>query len=352
MSLESYLRAVPKAELHVHLEGAIPPGTLLTLARRHGVALPSETEDDLRHWFQFRDFDHFTAIYGAICECLRDAADFERVVYDVGAELARQNTHYAEVSISTARHRFRGVDFDTVFAGINRGQEQVRRDFGVELRWIFTIIRQWPDPALTAPMADYVTDVAIEGKNDGVVALGLAGAEAGAPPEPFCPWFERARATGLHSAPHAGEMMGAESVWGAIRSLGAERIAHGVRSIEDDALVAFLAERGTALDVCLRSNVCLGVYPRLEDHPLPRLLRAGVTMTLNSDDPPMFDTTLADEYAALADPFALDIAAIDEIVLNGIRHSFLDGEGKGEYLARFQREMGDLKETHLRTESV
>jgi len=347
LSLESYCRAIPKAELHVHLEGSLRPATLLALARRHNVDLPATTEGDLARWFQFRDFDHFSRIYGVICECLRDAADFERVVYDFGAEMARQNVRYAEVSVSAARHRARGVDVDTFLPGINRGRELAKRDFGVEMRWIFTVIRRWDDQALTRPMADYVTDVAVEARNEGVVALGLAGAEEGAPPEPFEPWFDWARTNGLHSAPHAGEMMGAESVWGAIRSLGAERIAHGVRAVEDAELVEFLAGRDIALDVCPRSNVCLGVYPGLGEHPLGRLFDAGATITINSDDPPMFGTTLSDEVETLPAVFGLGSGEIDEIVLNGVRYSFLRDDEKSEYMTMFRREMDELKDAHL-----
>ena len=140
-------------------------------------------------------------------------------------------------------------------------------------------------------------------------------------------------------------------MWGAIRSLGAERIAHGVRAIEDARLVTHLAGTTIALDVCPRSNVCLGVYPKLEDHPLPRLIRAGVAVTINSDDPPMFGTSLSDEAVTLADPFGMDVETVDGIILNGIRHSFLSEERKAGFLTEFQREMDALKAIHLGTET-
>lgn len=194
---------------------------------------------------------------------------------------------------------------------------------------------------------DYVTSVAIEGREDGVVALGLAGAEAGAPPERFGAWFDRARAAGLHSAPHAGEMMGPESVWGAVRALGAERIGHGVRAVEDDSLVRYLTEQRIPLEVCPRSNICLGVYHRLEDHPLPQLYAAGVVVTVNSDDPPLFNTTLSEELETLVDPFGLKVTAIDEIVLNGVRSTFLPPERKTVLEAEFRGEMEALRVTHL-----
>jgi len=192
-----------------------------------------------------------------------------------------------------------------------------------------------------------VTDAAIAGQADGVVALGLGGIEPGHPPEPFAPWFERARAAGLHSAPHAGETAGPASVWGALHALEAERIGHGVRANEDPALVEYLAERGIPLEVCPTSNVRIGVYPDLAAHPLPRLHAAGVIVTINSDDPPLFNTTLNDEVVLLGNPFGLGVPAIDEILLNGVRHSFLAPERKREMAAAFRAEWATLKSVHL-----
>lgn len=208
-------------------------------------------------------------------------------------------------------------------------------------------MRRWDDPAETRAQADYTTAAALEGRADGVVALGLAAAEAGAPPAPFAPWFERARAGGLHSAPHAGEMAGPASIWGAVRALGAERIAHGVRAVEDPALVAYLAAAGIALDVAPTSNVRLGVYPSYAAHPLPRLHAAGVALTINTDDPPLFGTTLNDEVALLARPFGLDVAAIDAILLDGVRKSFLPKERRQALAAAFAAELAALKAEHL-----
>ncbi|MDP9363555.1 MAG: adenosine deaminase, partial [Chloroflexota bacterium] len=202
-ALAAYARAAPKVELHVHLEGAIRPETLLELARRNRVALPAEDLGGLRRWFAFRDFAHFVEVYVAITQCLRTEADYALIVHEFGAAMAAQNDRYAEVTFSPATHHLLGVPQEVYFAGLTRGREQARAEFGVEIAWVFDIVRQYADPARTAPMADYTTAVAIEGKEDGVVALGLGGAEAGAPPEPFAPWFERARAAGLRSVPHA-----------------------------------------------------------------------------------------------------------------------------------------------------
>lgn len=337
MSLGSYARAAPKAELHVHLEGSIRPETLLTLARRNGATLPGNSVEALRRWFSYRDFGHFIEVYVAITRCLRRAEDYELVAYEFGAEMARQNVRYAEVTFSPSTHHHLGVPHDAYFGGLTRGRERAREEFGVEIAWVFDIVRDAPR------YADYTTGVAIEGREDGVVALGLGGWEASHPPEPFAPWFERARAAGLHSVPHAGETAGPESVWGALRALGAERIGHGVRSIEDPALVEHLAERGVPLEVCPTSNLRLGVYGGLDEHPLPRLRSAGVALTINSDDPPLFNTTLNDEAALLAEPFGLGLAEIDEVLLSGVRHSFLPRERKRAMEAEFRAELAALK---------
>jgi aminodeoxyfutalosine deaminase len=292
MSLETYLKAAPKAELHVHLEGSIRPATMLTLAKRNAVALPCATPEQLRDWFRFRDFDHFVEVYGAISRCLRTADDYELIAYELAEELAGQNARYAKVGFSPAFHTRMGVADRTYLDGLARARDRAQRELGVELAWIFDLGRAWRGGATeTQRWAAYTVDLAIEARAEGVVALGLGGPEAGHPPEPFAPLFERGRAAGLHSAPHAGEHAGPASVWGALNSLAAERIAHGVRAIEDPALVAELARRGVALDVCPTSNIRLSVFTSLAEHPLPRLHAAGVPITVNTDDPPLFGTT-------------------------------------------------------------
>jgi len=346
-ALAQYLQAVPKAELHIHLEGAIQPETVIELARRNSVPLPAESAEELRRSFIFRDFDHFIESFLSGVSCLKTGEDFEQIVYELGSELARQNVRYAEVTMTPSTHYRRGISHEVYFAGMQRGRERVLADFHVEMNWIFNIVRKWSDSTLTIPMADYVTNVAIECKDEGVVALGLAGSEAGAPPEPFALWFERARAAGLHSLPHAGEHAGPESIWGAINALGAERIAHGVRAIEDPHLVEHLAQHSIPLDITPTSNICLGVYPSYAAHPLPALHAAGVPLTISTDDPPLFNITLNQEINLLATSFGLDLAAIDEIILNGIRCSLLPEERRRELEASWRVELEALKTSYL-----
>lgn len=345
MSLDSYLRAAPKAELHVHLEGTVQPDTVLELARRNGVALPYSTVPELREWFTFRDFGHFIEVYGSISRCLVTADDYELIGWEYAQELARQNCRYAEVGFTPFFHSRMGVADATFLDGLGRARERAWTELGVEIAWNFDIGRGAVGG--THRWADYTVGIAIDAKSEGVVALGLAGPEAGYPPEPYAPYFERARAAGLHSYPHAGEHAGSASVRGALDALGAERIAHGVRAVEDPALVDDIAARGIALDVCPTSNICLGVAPSLVEHPLPSLLAAGVAITIASDDPPLFNTTLNDEVVRLAGPFGLDVATIDEILLNGVRYSFLPAERKQALETEFRAELDSLKAVHL-----
>jgi adenosine deaminase len=343
--IERYVTAVPKVELHVHLEGSIQPTTLLTLAQRNGVPLPVQTAEEMQRWFTFRDFNHFIEIYFAISRCLKTADDYELIVYEFGANMARQNVRYAEVTFSPSTHYFSlGVPFDTFFAGLTRGRQRAQTEFGVEIRWIFDIVRDIPDAARNRKRAEYTLEVAQEGREDGVVALGLGGAEVNHPPERYVTWFEKALETGLHSAPHAGETVGSASIWGALRTLGAERLGHGVRAIEDPTLVEYLAEGQVPLEICPTSNICLGVYADISSHPLPRLHAAGIPITINSDDPPLFNTTLNHEVGLLFNVFKFDVNTVNAILLNGVRHSFLPLQEKHTMEAVSRAEMARLQQ--------
>jgi len=329
----------PLAELHVHLFGAIPQEVVRELARRHRVTLPAPLAEGVPAGFRYRDFGHFAELMVAQRPLLASVDDLELIAGGFCAALAGQGVRYAEVMVTPQGLAARGLAFPAWLEALNRVRTRARADLGLELRWILDINRAAPD-AERAYWADMTLEFAIAGRDAGVVALGLGGPEAGRPPEPFAPWFERARAAGLHSVPHAGEMAGPESIWGAVRALHAERIAHGVRAVEDPALVAHLAERRIALDLCPSSNVCLGVYPSLAQHPLRRLHESGVPVTVNSDDPTMFGTTLTDEVAALAGPLGLDEAAISGVLDNGFAYAFdtspspPEGEGRGGWERR------------------
>jgi adenosine deaminase len=342
MRLREYLKAAPKAELHLHFQGAIRPETLLELARRHTIDLPVDNAAQLREWFRFRDFAHFVEVYATLRACLMEAQDYELVTYELGGMLAAQHVRYAEVTFTPGPEVYRGPR-ETFFDGLTRGRERVLRDFGADIRWIFDIPRRTVTLHPDIPLADFITAVAIDGRNAGVVALGLGGTELGYPPETFERWFDRARAAGLHSAPHAGETAGPESVWGALRALGAERIGHGVRAAEDPQLMEYLVEHRIGLEVCPTSNVRLGVYPSLVAHPLAELMARGAAVSVNTDTPAIFGIELTDELCLLESEFGFTPAAVDRVLLNAFETSFLPVDEKRALVASVRSELEGLR---------
>ena len=322
--LDDQIRAMPKVELHVHLEGSIQPATLLALARRHAIKLPADTVAGLRAWYTFTDFPHFIDIYKAISACLRTPDDIELIAREFLAGQATQNIRYSEVTYTAYTHyATKHISFSDQLAALNRARAWAEAELGVSMGLIIDIERTvTPDEGLV--VADWV----IGALGQGVVALGLGGPEAGNPPERYAAAFERALAAGVPRVPHAGETAGPDSIWGALRRLHAQRIGHGVRCLEDPALVAELRARQIPLEVCPTSNVCLHVAPSMAAHALPRLLAEGLYVTLNSDDPPMFNTSLTGEYLAVAHTFGLSLADLQQLALNAARASLLPADKK------------------------
>jgi aminodeoxyfutalosine deaminase len=314
--LTEFVDALPKVELHVHLEGSIAPSTLLALARSQPNSRLPSSEEGLRELYHFRDFAHFLEVYLLICRHLRSAADFALITRELGASLAAQNVRYAEVTLTPMGHVLRGVAPEALFEGIEQGRAEVETEHGVRLRWCTDI-----DGGGGPELAVETVELVLRHRPAGLVSLGLGGAEV--PRGQFARAFEIARDAGLHSVPHAGEAAGPESVWDAIDRLGAERIGHGVRCLEDPELVAELRRRRVPLEVCPTSNVRTGVVADLAVHPLPGLIAEGLVVTLNSDDPPMFGTTLRDEYIRAAQTLDLGPAVLRELARNAARAAFL-----------------------------
>jgi len=340
MTITDFIRAMPKAELHIHLEGAIEPATLLRLAERNQVRLPVSTLEELHAWYKFQDFASFVAVYLTIQSCLRSAADFSLIAYELGVDMARQNIRYREATVTPYTHlvQDKGLVAEDIISGLEDGRQRARRDFGVEMRWVLDIHRNLPPPA-----GEVTAQLAIDWRDRGVVALGLGGDESQDGTAQFAPFFQRARAAGLHSAPHAGEVAGPASVWGALRDLHAERIGHGVRSIEDPHLLAYLKDHQVPLEVNPTSNVCLNVYHSLDQHPVIHLLAMGLNVTINSDDPPLFNTTLTQEFERLTACFDLDEADLEMLSLNAVRAAFLPEGQKQQLEQAFVAEFAALR---------
>ena len=341
MRLETFIRQMPKVELHVHLEGSIQPETLLELARRNQVKLPATTVEGLRRWYTFTNFAHFIEIYLTISSCICSAEDIELIAREFLRGQAAQNIQHSEVTFTPYTHFSlnRQIPFADQLAALSRARDWAAEELGISVSWVLDISRNVRPVEHGLVVADWV----IAGKDNGVVALGLGGPEIGHPPELFAEAFDRVRAAGLASVPHAGETVGADSMRNALKILGAQRIGHGVRCLEDADLVAELRERQIPLEVCPTSNVCLGVAASIADHPLPQLLEAGLYVTINSDDPPMFNTTLTDEYLKVTEAFGFDVETIERLVINAVRASLLPESARTVLEEKFGREFAALR---------
>ena len=282
-------RPFPKIELHVHLEGTVRADTLRAIAKRNDYALP----DDLESLYRFRDFAHFIEVWILTTNALHTEQDFRQMVVDYAAEATSHGCVYLEGIFSPAERVRRGVGWEEIYEGVCSGAEEARAKHGVEIRLTPDIPR-----GFTQEEARATVEWAARYRERGVVGVGLGGLEAQFPPEPYADVFRLAHSLGLGSVPHAGEAAGAPSVRGALEALGADRIRHGIRSVEDPGLVTELAGRGTVLDVCPLSNLRTGVVASLAEHPLPQLVAAGVQCSISTDDPAMFDTDLTRDYEA------------------------------------------------------
>ncbi len=340
-AIDHFIALMPKVELHVHLEGTIRPGTLRDLAKRHCIDLPVRDDASLTAFYQFRNFDHFIDVYVAACQCLRRPEDFTRVVCELGADAASQHIRYLEVHFNPEPHqRKRGITFTELLAGMNEGRRAVRDSYGVEMRWIADGVRDADSgPISVEQTVDWITTLV---PSDGVVALGLGGREIGYPPELFAAPFQRARQAGLHVAAHAGETTGPDAIWSTLRHLKPERIGHGIAAIHDSTLVDRLTKERIPLEVCPTSNIRTGVVRDLAEHPFRLLDDAGVLVTVNSDDPPMFGTTLTDEFRLLRQHAGYGVAGLCRFTFNAIAASFLPAEEKRELHDRCHREINAL----------
>lgn len=322
--LERRIRAIPKFELHVHVEGASDPDTYWALAERNGIELPHDDLESFRSWFDFVDFDHFVEVYVASVNLLTSPEDFRFLVEAFHGHQGRQNIVYSEAFLS-ATYIAERFDPDAMIDAIAEGLERGRRRHGVEVRLIPDIARH--EPASQRPVLDFVK----RGFDRGVfLGLGLGGPEKGFPPELFTETFAEARKHGMHVVAHAGEGAGPESVRGAVEALGAERIGHGVRSVEDPELMALLRDRQVPMEVCPVSNYRLGIVDRGEPHPIRRMVDAGLLCTVSSDDPGMFSTSLPGEYLRLADQgFSWDeLVRLDR---NALEAAFMSEEERARY---------------------
>ena len=285
----------PKIELHVHLEGAIRPHTLLQIAERNDAPLPVTTEEELSQLYEFRDFRHFLEVWVMSTNCLRTASDFAQVVVDYAAEAASYGAVYLEAIFSPAERMLRGISGEELFTGYAEGAVQAYEEHGVTIRFTPDLYRTLTD----FDVAEQVANLSVKYADRGIVGLGIGGLEGASPLTPFARSFDIARDGGLGLVPHAGEAGGPDSIREAL-GIDPKRLRHGIRAVEDPDLLAEIVERGIVLDVCPTSNLRTRVVSTVAEHPLPALVAAGALCSISTDDPAMFNTDLGHEYELAA----------------------------------------------------
>jgi adenosine deaminase len=338
MPSESFVREMPKVELHVHLEGSIRPETVLKLSKRNDVPLPADTVEGLREWYTFRDFPHFVDVYVAVSKCIVTPDDVELITREFLEGQKAQNVLHSEVTYTASTiEKYNKIPWPDQLAALNRAREYGEKELGITMNVIVDIVRgDEPERALE------VARWAAEAQGNGVCALGLAGEERLGTAQ-YREAFELAQAAGLPIAAHAGETQGTQSIKEVLEIAKANRIGHGVRCIEDHAVVRELRDRQIPLEVCPTSNVRLGVFPSLEEHPLPRLLDQGLYVTVNSDDPPMFGTTLTDEFQRTSKAFEFTDDILWTLSLNAARAAFLPEGQKRELMQKMREGFSEIE---------
>jgi adenosine deaminase/aminodeoxyfutalosine deaminase len=337
----NFIQSLPKAELHLHLEGSVEPETLAELSRRHGTpfiasnpaysASPSSGQVlsvvQARALYNYSNFMEFLFAFKAVTERLRTPDDFELITYRLMERLNSENIVHAEVYISVGVYLWRGDDFDVLFQGMERGRERGERDFGISLLWLFDSVRQFG-----AEAAYRVLEKAVQFRHSNVVGLGIGGDERLASPELFREVYAQARALGLRLTAHAGETAGPESISGALDALGAERLGHALTAYQSRELLSRLVREQIPLEICLTSNLRTGCCPDLSQHPLGTYLEEGALVTLSTDDPAMFGTSLVREYQLAQKAFGLSNLQLRLLAANSFRASFLSEQRKQHYL--------------------
>ena len=322
----SFIRLLPKAELHLHLEGAIEPATLLELRKRHGK---SSNPAEIEQLYRYDDFSGFLMAFKTVTEDLQAPEDYELITYRLMENLKAQGVLHAEVYVAVGVCLWRNQDFDAIFEGLERGRERGERDFDVSLLWIFDAVRQFG-----ADAAQKVFEYAVRYHDRNVVGIGIGGDEKKGPPELFRDGYAFAADHGLRLTAHAGESTNAESIWGAL-NLHAERIGHGLKAYQDPELVEELAKRQIPIEICITSNLRTGCCPSLAEHPVRNYFDQGLMITLNSDDPAMFGSTITQEYQLAQTAFAFTDEHLRELARNSFEASFLPAEKKLAFLNLF-----------------
>jgi len=325
-ALEAFIASLPKAELHVHHVGSASPAIVAELAARHPGRVPSDP-DALADYFTFTDFAHFIDLYLSVVDLVRTPEDIWTLTHGIAQELARQQVRYVELTCSPVTN----VPIEAFVESIEDVRVVAERDLGLTMRWIWDIPGE-----LGLPAGVETLGYALDHGPSSLIGFGLGGPEIGVPRPQFEDVFAKARAAGLHSVPHAGETTGPQTIWDAIHVLGAERIGHGTSAVQDPSLLDYLAEHQIPVEVSPTSNIATRAVATFAEHPLRQMVEAGVPVSINSDDPPMFSTTLTTEYGVAAALLDLDEAGIADLALAAVDHSFAPEDVKSSLRAEIR----------------
>jgi adenosine deaminase len=331
------IKSIPKVEQHIHLVGSTRPETLLWLIEESGIDAPYETVEDVKRFFQYRNFNHFINVYTAVYELINVENQFERITYEMLEDEHRCNVFHVEASFSAPDHVRRGLDYGLMLNAINRGIRKANRDFGIDCCLRVDLVRNY-GPAEGMKVLDW-----IEEKDDNVVSVDIGGTEKGFPPEPYKDVYKRARENGLHLVAHAGEVVGPESIWSAVKNLGVERIGHGVTARRDQKLMEYIAKKGITIETCPVSNVKTGVISSVKEHPIREFMDKGIRVTVNCDDPSMFGTNMNNEYIQLYRQLGFTIPELFKLSLNAVDSAFLSLVKKEKLRSHFINEFKRLQ---------
>lgn len=329
--VSAFIRRLPKAELHLHLEGAIAPETLVQLSRRHDAAPLSL--DQAQALYKYSDFTGFLMAFKAVTERLQTPEDYELITYKMLERLARQGVVHAEAYVSVGVvYYWRKAEIEPLFAGMERARVRAEKDFGITLYWIFDAVRHFgPEEAARV----FRKAAEMRTHHPSIIGIGIGGDERKTGSEPFRELYAEARDGGLHLTAHAGETVGPDGIWGAL-NIGAERIGHALSAIHDPELLAVLAEQQVPLELCISSNIRTNCCRTLQEHPVRRYFDAGLMVTLNSDDPAMFESDLQSEYLLAHREFGFTAEHLRELAANSVEASFLPPERKVAILRQIE----------------
>ncbi|MFB3905857.1 MAG: adenosine deaminase [Acidobacteriota bacterium] len=335
MITADYIRRLPKAELHLHLEGSATGEVLQTLSRKYGTEYQNLTPEQIASdLFRFDDFLGFLACYRTVCTHLREPQDYVLVLDNLADYCGRENIRYAEVITSPAIPWSAGRDGEAVMVALLERSAEIEAQGQLSIRWILDCVRQYGEES-----ARRVADLAVRYSDRGIVGIGIGGDENSLAMKEYEQVFHWAKANGLYIHAHAGEVGGPEQVWDALTILGANRIGHGIQAARDTRLMEYLRKHTVALDVCLTSNLKTRAWAPISSHPFGLLWKRGVPVTLNTDDPGIFGTSLTDEYLKAAKYFSLERDDLHRIVLQGVQAAFLPGSAKARLMQTIQDEI-------------